>query len=69
MIVKGYWEVTYRKKGYCGTTDGIRIIKAKNAQKAVQKFYTCDESWYQKNDYYVVRVEPHSVTEVIGSAD
>lgn len=62
MIVKGYWEVTYHKAGY--TTNGKRIIKAKSAQKAVEQFYECESCWYQKNDYYVVSVEPHCVTEV-----
>lgn len=66
MIIKGYWEVTFTKKKYGDyKPEGKRIIKAKNAQKAVKKFYTCDECWYQKNDYYVVSIEPHSVTEVI----
>lgn len=65
MIIKGYWEVTFTKKEFFGNCEGKRIIKARNAQKAVKKFYTCDDCWYQKKDYYVVRVEPHSVTEIV----
>ena len=64
MIIKGYWEVTFTKSLF-GNYEEKRIIKARNAQKAVKKFYTCDDCWHQKHGYFVVCVEPHSVKEVV----
>ena len=63
MIVKGYWELNYSNANGCNK--GKRIFKAKNARKAIQKFYKCDNCWYQRHDFYVVSVEPHSVKEIV----
>ena len=63
MKFKGYWLVEAKYKLVKEYIVVNRVVKAKNEQKALEKFYKLEQSYFLEKGYIVTKIVPFQINE------